>query len=89
MHSFEGRRGEIFPVKSAAEEAQLTVRNLAEVRGGVTLDALNAIVTHLGGLREGRKSVLFVSQGPPTGLSNSVRTSRACKTCCETPTAAT
>ena len=71
MHTFEGRRGEIFPVKSAAEEAQLTVRNLAEVRGGVTLDALNAIVTHLGGLREGRKSVLFVSQGPPTGLSNS------------------
>lgn len=69
MHAFEGRRGEIFPVKSAAEEAQLSVRNLAEVRGGVTLDALNAIVTHLGGLREGRKSVLFVSQGPPTGLS--------------------
>ncbi len=28
-------------------------------------------MTHLGGLREGRKSVLFVSQGPPTGLSNS------------------
>jgi len=70
MHAFEGRRGEIFPVKSAAEEAQLSVRNLAEVRGGVTLDALNAIVTHLGGLREGRKSVLFVSQGPPTGMSN-------------------
>ena len=69
MHAFEGRRGEIFPVKSAAEEAQLSVRNLAEVRGGVTLDALNAIVTHLGGLREGRKSVLFVSQGPPTGMS--------------------
>jgi VWFA-related protein len=71
MHAFEGRRGEVFPVKSAAEEAQLTVRNLAEVRGAVTLDALNAIVTHLGGLREGRKSVLFVSQGPPTGMSAS------------------
>jgi VWFA-related protein len=69
MHAFEGRRGELFPVKSAAEEAQLSVRNVAEVRGGVTLDALNAIVTHLGGLREGRKSVLFVSQGPPTGMS--------------------
>jgi VWFA-related protein len=69
MHAFEGRRGELFPVKSAAEEAQLSVRNIAEVRGGVTLDALNAIVTHLGGLREGRKSVLFVSQGPPTGMS--------------------
>ena len=57
-------------MKSAAEEAQLTVRNLAEVRAGVTLDALNAIVTHLGGLREGRKSVLFVSQGPPIGMSS-------------------
>lgn len=70
MHAFEGRRGEVFPVKSAAEEAQLTVRNLWEVRAGVTLDALNAIVTRLGGLREGRKSVLFVSQGPPVGLTS-------------------
>lgn len=70
MHAFEGRRGEVFPVKSAAEEAQLSARNLSEVRAAVTLDALNAIVTHLGGLREGRKSVLFVSSGPPVGLSN-------------------
>ncbi len=69
MHAFEGRRGEVFPVKSAAEEAQLSARNLSEVRASVTLDALNAIVTHLGGLKEGRKSVLFVSQGPPTGMS--------------------
>jgi VWFA-related protein len=70
MQAFEGRRGEVFPVRSAAEEAQLSARNLSEVRASVTLDALNAIVTHLGGLREGRKSVLFVSQGPPVGLSN-------------------
>jgi len=69
MHSFEGRRGQTFPIKSAAEEAQMSARNLSEVRAGVTLDALNAIVTHLGGLREGRKSVLFVSEGPPTGMS--------------------
>jgi VWFA-related protein len=69
MQAFEGRRGQVFPVKSAAEEAQLSARSLAEVRASVTLDALNAIVTHLGGLREGRKSVLFVSQGPPIGLS--------------------
>lgn len=70
MQSFQGRRGELFPVKSAAEEAQMSARNLSEVRASVTLDALNAIVTHLGGLREGRKSVLFVSQGPPVGFSN-------------------
>jgi VWFA-related protein len=67
MSHFEGRQGEIFPVKSAIEEAQLQYRNLWEIRGGVTLSALDALVTHLGGLREGRKSVLFVSQGPPLG----------------------
>jgi VWFA-related protein len=68
VNKFEGRRGELFPVRSAAEEAQQSQRNIWELRAGVTLDALNAIVTKLGGMREGRKSVLFVSQGPPMSL---------------------
>jgi VWFA-related protein len=68
VNKFEGRRGELFPVRSAAEEAQQTQRNIWELRAGVTLDAMNAIVTRLGGLREGRKSVLFISQGPPVSL---------------------
>ena len=68
VEKFEGRRGELFPVRSAAEEAQQTQRNIWELRAGVTLDAMNAIVTKLGGLREGRKSVLFLSQGPPMSL---------------------
>jgi hypothetical protein len=38
----------------------------------VTLSALEALVTHLGGLREGRKSVIFVSQGPPVGRPGSL-----------------
>ena len=68
VNKFEGRRGELFPVRSAAEEAQQTQRNVFELRAGVTLDAMNAIATRLGGLREGRKSILFVSQGPPVSL---------------------
>jgi len=68
VSKFEGRRGELFPVRSAAEEAQQTQRNPWELRAAVTLDAMNAIVTKLGGMREGRKSVLFVSQGPPVSL---------------------
>src|SRR5688500_2750111 len=67
MEKFEGRRGQLFPVKSVLEEAQVGQRNIWEIRGGVTLSALGSLVTHLGGLREGRKSVLFVSQGPPLG----------------------
>ncbi|MDP3718737.1 MAG: VWA domain-containing protein [Acidobacteriota bacterium] len=65
VRTFEGRRGETFPVKSAVEEAQMTQRNWMELRAGVTLSALGALATQFGGLREGRKSILFFSQGPP------------------------
>jgi VWFA-related protein len=71
IRAFEGRRGELFPVRSAVEEAQLTQRNVWELRGAVSLSALEAIATHLGGLREGRKSIIFVSQGPPVGMPGS------------------
>ena len=64
IRTFEGRRGQTFPVKSVIEEAQLTQRNWMELRSGVTLSALHALAAHLGGLREGRKSILFFSQGP-------------------------
>ncbi len=67
VKTFEGRRGIYVPVRSVLEEAQLTQRNVGELRAGVSLSAMNALVTYLGGLREGRKSVLFVSQGPPVG----------------------
>jgi VWFA-related protein len=64
IRNFEGRYGETFPVKSAIEEAQLSQRNWMELRSGVTLSALKALATQMGGLRDGRKSVLFFSQGP-------------------------
>jgi VWFA-related protein len=64
IRTFEGRRGETFPVKSVIEEAQLSQRNWMELRSGVTLSALKALATQMGGLREGRKSILFFSQGP-------------------------
>ena len=67
IRTFKGRRGELTPVRSALEEAQLTQRNVWELRAEVTLSALEALATHLGGLREGRKSVIFVSEGPPVG----------------------
>jgi VWFA-related protein len=64
IRNFEGRYGETFPVKSAIEEAQLSQRNWMELRSGVTLSALKALATQMGGLRDGRKSILFFSQGP-------------------------
>ena len=72
IRTFKGRRGELTPVRSVVEEAQMTQRNVWELRAGVTLSALEALVTHLGGLREDRKSVIFVSQGPPVGRPGSL-----------------
>lgn len=74
VKKFEGRRGIYMPTRSVLEEAQLTQRNPWELRAAVSLSAMNALVTYLGGLREGRKSVLFVSEGPPVGpLGNGLK----------------
>ena len=70
IDEFEGRRGRFTPPRSQAESEQLGQPNPDEVRVGVTLSALSALVNHLSGLREGRKSVLFVSEGPPVSLGN-------------------
>jgi VWFA-related protein len=66
INKFEGRQGEIFPVKSVMEEAQLMRGDIRRVRAQVTFSALAALTMKLGGMREGRKSIVFVSQGPPT-----------------------
>jgi VWFA-related protein len=66
INKFEGRQGEIFPVKSVMEEAQLMRGDIRRVRAQVTFSALAALTMKLGGMREGRKSIIFVSQGPPT-----------------------
>jgi VWFA-related protein len=64
VKTFEGRQGRLFPVRSLLEEAQASTGQLPRLRAEVTLSALTALVAKLGGMREGRKSVLFVSQGP-------------------------
>jgi VWFA-related protein len=66
VQEFEGRQGELYPIKSMMEEAQWSSGNVRRIRAEVTLSALTALTVKLGGLREGRKSILFVSQGPPT-----------------------
>ncbi len=66
IRKLEGRQGELFPIKSVIEEAQLRSGEVDRIRAQVTFSALEALVVRLGGLREGRKTVVFVSQGPRT-----------------------
>lgn len=70
IRRFEGRHNEIFPVKNAAEEAQLRSGDVDRLRAQVTFSALESLCVHLGGIREGRKTVIFVSQGPPLMFSS-------------------
>ena len=66
VEKFEGRQGEYTPIRSVLEEAQLQTDNPRRMRAEVTMSALAGLCIKLGGLREGRKTVIFVSQGPPT-----------------------
>jgi hypothetical protein len=69
INTLQGRLGGFVPPRSVIEEAQMSSGDLTRIRAQVTFSALNALAVHLGGLRDGRKSVLFVSQGPPTRAS--------------------
>lgn len=68
ISTFEGRQGELFPVKGPLEEAQWASGQVRRLRAEVTFSALTALTMKLGGMREGRKTIIFVSQGPPVFL---------------------
>jgi len=65
VHALKGRLGILLPPRGPVEEAQLYSRDIGRVRNEVTTSALNAAAAFLGNFREGRKALLFVSQGFP------------------------
>jgi len=65
VHKLEGRYREYTPVRSVLEEAQLMRRDVERVRTEVTISAVKSAASYLGGLREGRKAIILVSEGLP------------------------
>ena len=63
----DGRFGIYTPTRSAAEDNMLERRDVARIRSEVTISALRSAAVHLGSIKEGRKSIIFVSEGL-TGL---------------------
>jgi VWFA-related protein len=64
IRRLNGRRGVYAPARSVMEEEMLRrPQNVERVRYEVTMTALKAAAVFLGTLREGRKSILFVSEG--------------------------
>jgi VWFA-related protein len=63
VHNLRGRRGLYIPARSAIEEAHLrNGQDVERIRSQVTATALKSTVMHLGTMRQGRKTVVFVSE---------------------------
>jgi VWFA-related protein len=72
IHKKVGRRGVYLPARSVMEEEMLRrPRDIERVRYEVTMTALKAAAIYLGTLREGRKSIVFVSEGAGRGSAGS------------------
>ncbi|HEX5475930.1 MAG TPA: VWA domain-containing protein [Vicinamibacterales bacterium] len=69
IEHFEGRKG-IYTPRNEFEEryANYPAQQVEEIRTEVTLSALKGAAVKLGGMREGRKSIIFVSEGFITTL---------------------
>jgi len=65
VKKLEGRSHVYLPPRSVMEEAQLEHQNIERVRSEVTLSALKSAAAYLGTLREGRKAIVFISEGLP------------------------
>ncbi|HEU4925468.1 MAG TPA: VWA domain-containing protein [Vicinamibacterales bacterium] len=67
--NFEGRKFNYQPRNPFEEQyAYYPAQTVERVRNQVTMGALKAAAVRLGGLREGRKSIIFVSEGFTTTL---------------------
>jgi VWFA-related protein len=63
VHKLKGRQGVYVPPRSAVEEAQMyRSRDIEMLRSQVTATALESAIAYLGAIKEGPKSILFVSQ---------------------------
>ena len=63
VKKLRGRLGLYIPTRSVVEDAQLQKGDVRKLRAEVTASALKGAVVYLGTLREGRKTVIFVSEG--------------------------
>ncbi len=64
LNKFEGRKYDYRPRNDIEEQYAMYPASVVErIRNQVSLSALEALSTHLGSLREGRKAIILVSEG--------------------------
>ncbi len=78
INNFLGRKNEYDPRNELEQQyANYPTETVERIRNQVSLSALKGLVTRLGGLREGRKSVIVVSEGYTYYIPPELRSSQA------------
>ena len=78
IQKFEGRKFRYDPRNQFEERyAQYPTEVVEQIRNQVVMTALRGLVTRLGSLREGRKAIIFVSEGFTTMLPPQMRNQNA------------
>jgi VWFA-related protein len=74
VQRFEGRKHDYTPRNSFEEQYSMYPATIVErIRNQVSLSALRSLITHLGGLREGRKGIILVTEGYSNNLPPQLR----------------
>jgi VWFA-related protein len=63
IRAFYGRRGDYTPKHPVEEEHLRHPLDIERIRREIVNTALEGLATHLGGIKQGRKTVIFVSEG--------------------------
>jgi VWFA-related protein len=63
IRAFYGRRGDYTPKRPVEEEHLRRLKDIETIRAQITTGALSGLAAHLGGLKQGRKALIFVSEG--------------------------
>jgi VWFA-related protein len=64
LDSFVGRKGDYTPRNEMEQQyANYPAETVEQIRNQISLSALKGLITHMGSLKEGRKSLILVSEG--------------------------
>jgi VWFA-related protein len=63
IRAFYGRRGDYTPKHPVEEEHLRRIRDIEQIRRQIVMSSLQGLATHLGGIKQGRKTIVFVSEG--------------------------
>jgi VWFA-related protein len=78
VQKFEGRKYDYRPRNQVEEQySRYPAETVEQIRNDVVMGALKGLSVHLGGLREARKSVVFVSEGFTVSLPAAMRRQNA------------